>query len=282
MSQNSISYFNFESLSGIYMLFRISLIFVLSFLTPTSVAFQKDDNNSLNSYFKYLERYRNILGPMGNAQNGEIEIIQDKKKIAEIEKMTGRKVGTIAEDKYWIWLNDAVQFPNKKQGVYGRLLWVNSLNGPPGVVIMAILPNGKIVLNRNFRHATRSWEYELPRGARNPNETIEEAAIREVKEETGMEIKDLQLLGNIAPDSGVLNTIEPVFLAKVLRQGDSQREDSEAIAGIEAFSVAELKKGFVDGYLIVSIDNQKHKIPLRDPFLAYALLLAEIKQYIKS
>lgn len=43
---------------------------------------------------------------MGNAENGEIEIIRDKQKIAEIEKMTNRKVGTIAEDKYWIWLND--------------------------------------------------------------------------------------------------------------------------------------------------------------------------------
>lgn len=140
---------------------------------------------------------------------------------------------------------------------------------------------GKIVLNRNFRHATRSWEYELPRGARNANETTEEAAIREVKEETGMVIQDLQLLGNIAPDSGVLNTVEPVFLAKVTHQGKSEREDSEAIAEIEAFSVAELKKGFMDGYLIATIDNQKHRIPLRDPFLAYALLLAEIKQYIK-
>lgn len=177
-------------------------------------------------------------------------------------------------DHYWIWLNDAVQFPNQTYGIYGRILWINSLKGPPGVAVMPVLPNGKIVLIRTFRHATRSWEYELPRGGVNPNETLEMAAAREVKEETGMIIEKLQLLGKIAIDSGTLNSVEPIFLAKIVREQNPARENSEVIASIDAFSIAELKKGLKEGYLSVTVENKVQKVPLRDPVLAYALLLS--------
>jgi len=260
------------------------LPFFLSFLLIDNVIADANQKtaSSLDTYFEYLKNYPKTVGPLGSAEKGEIEIIRDKQKIAEIEKDTGRSVGVMHKDKYWIWLNDAVQFPNKKYGVYGRILWTNSLKGFQGVAVMAVLPNGKIVVNRTFRHATRSWEYELPRGAVDLNETIEQAAKREVKEETGMVIKDLHLLGKMTPDSGALNTVVPIFLATVVEQQNTAQEDSEAIASIDAYSVAELKKGFVDGYLSIKVDNKINTVPLRDPFLAYALLLAETKQLLRK
>lgn len=259
---------------------QISLIFGLFLISSIASASAPAvvTSSSLKDYYKYLNDYSKTLGPLGNSKNGEIEIIKDPLKIDEIEKSTGRKVGIMAEDKYWLWLNDAVQFPNQKSGVYGRLLWKSSLKGRAGVAVMAVLPNGKIVLNRNFRHATRSWEYELPRGAVNSEETIESAATREVKEETGMVIKDLKLLGEMAVDSGTLNTIVPIFLANVSAQEKALPEDSEAIAEIEAFSISELKQGFKKGYIEKVIKGKKESIPLRDPFLAYALLLNEIEK----
>ena len=234
----------------------------------------------LSPYFKYQQQYPKIFFPLGDANRGEIEIILDKKAISEIEKKTGRKVGVIGEDTYWLWINDAVKFPSGKQGVYGRILWRQSLTGPTGVAVMALLPNAKILLNCNFRHATRSWEYELPRGGVQPNETIEEAALREVREETGMVIDKLHLLGHMAPDSGVMNTIVPVFLAEVIAEEKATPEDSEAIDAVESFTVEELKKGFIDGFLIAKIQGKEQKIPLRDPFLAFALLQAELRQLL--
>jgi len=253
----------------------ISLVFFANY----AFAVMPSSSPLLEDYFKYLRTHPNTLGPLGNADKGEIEIIKDKQKISEIEKETGRHVGVIAEDKYWVWLNDAVKFPNNKYGVYGRLIWKCSLeaNGRPGAVVIAILPDGNVALNRNYRHATRSWEYELPRGGRNSDESLEDTARREVKEETGMIIQELTPLGEIAADSGTLNSICSVFYAKVIEQQNSAVEDSEAIASIDAFSVAELKQGFIDGYLIANIDNENQKIPLRDPFLAYALLMMDIK-----
>jgi ADP-ribose pyrophosphatase len=254
----------------------LSLCAMFLFSSSLSIAApQTTASNPVNEYLHYLDIYPKTLGPWGSASLGEIEIIRDRKKIAEIELMTGRKVGVISEDNYWIWINDAVKFPNGKYGVYGRMLWTNSLKGAAGVAVAPMLPNGKIALNRNFRHATRSWEYELPRGRLNNDETNESAAMREIKEETGMGIDSLYSLGEMAVDTGLTNSVIPIFLGKVISQEKAAPEDSEAIAAIEAFTVDELKKGFIDGYLTAMVDGKPSKIPLRDPFLAYALLQAE-------
>lgn len=236
-------------------------------------------DQSVEDYFDYLDKYPKLSSYLGDAEQGEIEIILDKQKISAIQKQTGRMVGIVGKDTYWLWINDAVKFPSGKEGVYSRLLSIQSLRGPTGVAVMPILPNGKIALNRNFRHATRSWEYELPRGGVNINETIEEAAMREVKEETGMILENLKLLGHIAPDSGITNAIIPIFLAKTVAQEEAQPEDSEAIAAIEAFSIEEIKKGFIDGYLSAQVNGELCQIPLRDPFLAFAIFQAELQSY---
>ncbi len=150
----------------------------------------------------YLEKeYR------GDALKGEIEIVKDPDQIAAIEELQFQRLlkkglgkemarewartGIVAEDAYWIWLRDPVRFPTGTMGTYGRIIWKSQLNGPVGVAVMPILPDGKIALNLNFRHATRSWEWELPRGARNEGESIEEAAQRELNEETGYSINRL-------------------------------------------------------------------------------------------
>lgn len=228
-------------------------------------------------YLQYLKQYE-VLKPLGNVSQGEIEIITDPKKMEELEKTMGRKVGIVAQDKYWIWINDAVHFPSGKDGIYGRILNQGALKGLCPAAVMPVLPDGRIVLVRQHRHCTRSWEYELPRGGANPNESTEEVAIREAKEETGMKIGELSLLGHMALDSGMTNTVVPIYLAKVVAKEEAAPEESEAIAGIEAFSVEELKQGYVKGYLIEKKSGAK--IPLRDPFLAFALFQAELRKVL--
>lgn len=260
-----------------YLTIILSASSTLAFSQEAAVVSDEKLSEGLSAYFNYLDRYPKTLSFLGNAHHGEIEIIFDKQKIFDIQQKTGRKVGIVAEDNYWLWINDAVKFPNGTYGVYGRLLWRQSLAGATGVAVMVMLPNGKIALNRNFRHTTRSWEYELPRGGVDIGETIEAAAAREVQEETGMIIDQLQLLGQIAVDSGVTNAVVSVFFARILAQQMSQPEDSEAIAAVDFFSIEELKKGFIDGCLSVRINEEMCKIPLRDPFLAFALFQADLR-----
>ena len=72
-------------------------------------------------------------------------------------------------------------------------------------------------------------------------------------------------------------------MARVFKQEEPTPEDSEAIAGIEAFSLDEIKKGFQLGYLVyVNKEGVRENVALRDPFLAFALLQAEIRGLISS
>jgi ADP-ribose pyrophosphatase len=232
------------------------------------------DEISRQRYLELLEQYPHLILPRGNSTQGEIEILTDEKQMAEIEKKLGRDVGVVKEDRYWIWINDACRFPRGNEGIYGRILWIGSLQSPhPGVAVVPVTSEGKIVLNCNFRHATRSWEIELPRGLMNPQEKIEEVAKREAMEETGRMIEDVRLLGEIPPDTGVLGCVLPIFVAKVKDVVAQNQEDTEAIEEILELSIEEIKKAFVQGYYECKIRGESQRAHVRDPFLAYALLL---------
>ena len=245
----------------------------------------------LEKYFSYVE----LLGqPQGNYRAGEIEIVLDPMEIDRVqivqqerllkkgasleEAREFSRIGVVYEDQYWVWMRDAVYFPQGVPGTYDRLIWKNEFRGDvPGVAILPILPSGKVVLNVNYRHATRSWELELPRGKLFSGETFEEAALRELKEETGLIASSVLFLGKLAPDSGVLSCIVPVYLGRVSARGESDPEYSEAISDVLAFTMEELDRGLVQGFLEVPLQGQKKEIPLRDPFLTFALLQAQLR-----
>lgn len=255
---------------------------------------KKELPQCLNGYFQLQQKYPQTFGPLGNWQNGEIEITLNPELIKKIENQTRLRliakgiqdndaekwsnVGVVAEDNYWIWLRDAVIFPSGVYGTYDRLLWKSSLeNNHPGVAIFPLLSNKKIVVNINYRHATRSWEIELPRGAKKDGETLEKAAARELKEETGYTLSKCTQLGTLAPDSGTLTSLVPVYCGEVSSSGDTHKDYSEAIVNNPAFTKDELKQGFARGYIEIPIKGELIKVNCRDPYLAYALLQAELK-----
>jgi ADP-ribose pyrophosphatase len=234
---------------------------------------------SRRDYLDLIQQYPHLVQPLGDSSKGEIEILTDPEKMAAIEKSSSRDVGIIGRDKYWIWINDACRFPSGHEGIYARILWVKSLTGPAGVAVMPVLPDGKIVLNCNYRHATRSWEIELPRGGINAGETAESAAKREALEETGMVVDALVQAGEVPPDSGVVTSVVPVFIAKVVKKESANQEETEAIEEILALTKEEIKAAFVRGYYLCKIRGEEKKVAFRDPFLSYALLLSEsVKQ----
>lgn len=247
------------------------------FLTSVSTLASAGET-SRKHYLELLENSSQLIPLQGDHTKGEIEIVTDPQAMAAIEKETSREVGVVMRDKYWLWINDACIFPSGKKGVYGRILWVKSLEACPGVAVMPMTSEGKVILNCNFRHATRSWEIELPRGGVNAGEAPEAAAKRETIEETGMAIDNLILLGEIPPDSGLTNSIVPIYLAKVTSKQEAQPEDSEAIEEVLHLSVPEIKQAFLRGYYEHKIRGESKRIPFRDPFLAYAILLHDIRQ----
>lgn len=59
------------------------------------------------------------------------------------------------------------------------------------VIIMHSEDKKKILLNKEFRLAADEWVYNFPAGLVEQGETIEQGAVRELKEETGLDIVEI-------------------------------------------------------------------------------------------
>ena len=69
------------------------------------------------------------------------------------------------------------------------------INSPDGVIILAMTEADEIILAKQFRPALNQYTLEFPSGAINDSESPQEAATRELYEETGFECKALNCLG---------------------------------------------------------------------------------------
>lgn len=246
-------------------------------------------SNNLEQYFRLKKDYPSLFENRALSQENEIELILDPENIQQVEEKTKTKlvqkglspefskVGIVAEDQYLYWIRDAVRFPSGFEGTYDRVLWKANKNNTPGVAVLIELPDNTFALNVNFRHATRSWELELPRGLKNNNETLSETASREVLEETGYIIDHPVFLGWMNPDSGILASTVAVFYAKTDKQTKQSQEKTEAIASIARFTKEELLQLLDKGSFTKKIAEKQKQVFVRDGFLTYALCLYEAK-----
>ena len=76
----------------------------------------------------------------------------------------------------------------------GNISTFDELHGKTAdaVVIIATDESGeKILIDREFRHAPGQWVYNFPAGLIDPGETPEVSAVRELMEETGLELYEI-------------------------------------------------------------------------------------------
>lgn len=121
---------------------------------------------------------------------------------------------------------DLVRFPN---GSTGQL---EMIRHPGAAAVIPFLDdprsaNPRIVLIRQFRHATDGFIWEIPAGRLDPEETAEACAHRELVEETGYRASRLDLLTTIYTTPGFTDERIHLFVAAGLELGDHQREEDE-------------------------------------------------------
>ncbi len=97
------------------------------------------------------------------------------------------------------------------------------------VVIIPITNDGKIILERQFRPAINKSIYEVPAGNIEEGETPQNAALRELKEETGYRAGKLIYLAKIYGSPGILSETQHLFLATRLRKGERHLDPTEDI-----------------------------------------------------
>lgn len=123
----------------------------------------------------------------------------------------GGPYGICYRDQYLTLLRDPVAFPDGRTGGYLRAL---HSGGHAGAAVLPV-HDGRIVLLRHFRHATRQWHWEIPRGFPEPGEPAEKTARRELEEEIGVPAESVEFLGDVYADTGVAGSKVGLFWAAV-------------------------------------------------------------------
>lgn len=103
------------------------------------------------------------------------------------------------------------------------------IDHPGCVVIIALDPANRVLLIRQHRYATGEISVEVPAGKIDPGENGQRAALRELKEETGLIAGRLVKLGEFYTSDGISNELAQIFLARDLIEGTSDLQEGEYI-----------------------------------------------------
>lgn len=137
---------------------------------------------------------------------------------------------------------DIVQLPDGKQAT--REFVVH----PGAVVMIAQLPNGKLLFERQFRYPLERVFLELPAGKIHPGEDILLTARRELQEETGYVAASWHYLGVIHPCIGYSDERIEIFFARGLSHVGHALDDGEFLE-VHELGLAEALEAVRDGRL---------------------------------
>ena len=127
------------------------------------------------------------------------------------------------EEKWFPVRKDVVQLPSGKI-IDDYFVW----EAPHIVEIVAVNKDGRYVMVRQYRHALSSIMLQFPAGAVDTGETLEQAARRELEEETGYICGKLIHLGTVAPYATKMTGLADIFLAfDAVPDGQATEDEQE-------------------------------------------------------
>lgn len=106
---------------------------------------------------------------------------------------------------------------------------------PGAVLVIPVLPDGRLVMEHQFRYALHRAFVELPAGKIDAGEDPLETGKRELLEETGYTAREWQFLTLLHPCIGYCDEVIHVYLASGLMAGEHRRDEDEHL---EVFSMS--------------------------------------------
>lgn len=219
-------------------------------------------SSSIASYTALIHEAPHLFELKGDWHKGEITILDDTKLILKAQDTflakyakkfppdvawAASRAGVVLEDPYVLILREAVRFPNGRIGLYNRKVTRATLDGGvAGAYCLPMLPDGRVVMVKEYRHQERRWRLNIPGGFRDAGESSEQAARREATEETGYKLADLELLGHLDAEGEAV----PFFVASTAGAAStSHADEGEALGDVIPLSLSALKKAVIDsGY----------------------------------
>ena len=102
--------------------------------------------------------------------------------------------------------------------------WVN---------IVPVTKDNKVVLIRQFRPGTKEITIEIPGGMVEPDESPQNAALRELQEETGYRPKSMEYVGVVEPNPAFIRNKCHMFLARDAELVSDQNLDPGEVISFE-------------------------------------------------
>lgn len=123
----------------------------------------------------------------------------------------------------WFKVNLAdVELPN------GRHLDHYVIRQRPVALTAAVNNKNEVLLLWRHRFITDTWGWELPAGVVDDGETVEQAAAREMLEETGWRAGPLRKLMTVEPSNGLSDALHHVYWAEGAEYVDHPEDDFES------------------------------------------------------
>lgn len=163
-------------------------------------------------------------------------IIFDETKVSAFEQESGRTIGVVYSSPYNKLIVDLVLLDGK-YCAYERV--IPAFEG--GVVIVPLCED-KIVMLEQWRHATRSLSYQLPRGFGTPALSARDNVVKEITEELNIDSSKVSCvahIGDVEPDNGLTSNCVEVYKCQVAAVPD--RNAHEGIKSIKLLTLEDLR-----------------------------------------
>ncbi len=121
------------------------------------------------------------------------------------------------------------------------------LETPDWVNVVALTPEEKVVVVQQYRFGVQKATWEIPAGIVEPEETPEEAAVRELREETGYVSEEWEYLGYAEPNPAFLDNRCHHWLARNARQRTPPEFDVGEDLSVREMNFTEIRREVTDG-----------------------------------
>lgn len=139
------------------------------------------------------------------------------------------------------YYHDYMQVPN------GNIAVWDFIEHKGAAAVVAVREDGKLLMVRQYRNALERETLEIPAGGLNTREEpTDQAAMRELEEETGYRCDNLDFLISIRTTVAFCNEKIDIYVARNLAMGHQHLDEDEFI-NVEAYTVEELMEMIYGG-----------------------------------
>ncbi|MEV0965510.1 hypothetical protein AB0J25_23520 [Streptomyces sp. NPDC049910] len=140
-------------------------------------------------------------------------------------------------------LEDPVVLPD---GQHARRLRLLAARPEPPVAVLPLL-DGQVVLVDRFRHAARTWQWEVLRGAGVEGISDDQNAAGQLKHHLGATASEMIGLGRVDPDPEIVADAVMLYAARIDAVGGLAQDADAGIRGVRALAFAEAEEMALTG-----------------------------------